>query len=535
MNTLLRKIILPLPLLLLLLPSAAVSWVLRGAMVVVLLLSIRNTASVRKDFSRSLAPLAAWFCYYLLAIGAAAFPNLRISDVQPQTIQYLSHLAIDNIIAYDFSRVLVEDISPLAYEVVPGWQFTDRGPLAGVLTALCFRILGLEEHSHWLGVSPGLYYLYQALLTYLNTSALFLVFLLSERYWGRWSAAATMLILGSSYFFFINSLFTWPKFYGAALLMLGVAVASEAIRKQSDAGRNLVGFLGGALLAAALLSHETASFALAAFFLALTLLAIPFVRIALFGGIELSLRTCCSIPLGWFLTYLPWILVKYSIGASENKLLYTHLLCSPDPDLKTAGFLTAVGGYLTQNGLSEILLTRWQNISYPLDFTHAGGTYRLLLDSPFQFLWSTSHLAFYQMIHSVGLPLLPLVLCALFTSRVKLREAGLLLLTGAGSLLVTGLLFACPLSTVNHTWGYVFFLVLCMLAAAGARQTFWTEVLFAFGVAWNVCMFVICWYFGQARFAALHVSGAYVIAQLLLFLGFLAILLFQLRESYDEV
>lgn len=98
-----------------------------------------------------------------------------------------------------------------------------------------------------------------------------------------------------------------------------------------------------------------------------------------------------------------------------------------------------------------------------------------------------------------------------------------------------GLLIACPLMTVNHTWAYPLFLLLTLAAGiSGARKGVGTSVLFVAAIISNICFSFVCFYFVQPEPETLRASAGFVFLQGTTLALFYFLLLSQyLRASHE--
>ena len=501
------------------LPTGLISWFFRALALAALLLCLgRGTLAGYIDRT-ALRGVFFTSIYYLIAVCASAYPSGRIADVRPDSLQQISHLAIDNLIPYNVSRYFVEEISAQQLEVVPDWQLTDRGPLAGIFSAVVLMILGMRDGGNWLSAAPGVFFVFECFSIYLNVLSLLAVWWVCNWYFDRRTAACAMLLMCSSYFYFVNIYFSWPKFFSAAFILPAIAMFQIAAS----------GTIIGLLFACALLAHESGVFVLLAFGFAVLIRAL----FSESGQYTAKLRLLGHAVFSGLLFYSPWLLYKWMSPKSGHHILYFNAFCFKDSstisDLDPVNVLRL---YLDQNSVAHILSVRAGNFFYPFNFFHAAGAYLEHWTSPFNLLSSVSHLVFYQFLYALGLP--AFVLLAAATCR---RSPGWSLLrlpaaSAIGSLAFAALALACPLSTVNHVWAYAAFLIAVIPAARAAVEGGVPGALvFGLAVATNLAFALFCFGFGVAGFTAQHVTPHYVLALsvLVLFFYFAA-----LREIYVD-
>ena len=447
---------------------------------------------------------AVFFLYSLLCVTFAAYPSGKIDNVSAAGIMSFTGLPIDNLISYNSSRYLIERIDPDSIEVVPNWRFTERGPLAGFLNAVVFSLLDLKETGSWLSPSPGLFFVYEALLVFLNALSLLAVWLLSCLYCGRATAVAAVLLLVSTHFLAVNVFFSWPKLYAAFFVLVAIAVWQRERR----------GALTGMLLAGALLTHESTIFCLIAFAvwsLAAAWLETRRAEILCAPGEERYRSFGALFPILAAFSGLmaPWALYKLFCAASSPRLLYLHLFCNKDQDADSLSFARAAARYFSQSSLVEILSVRLNNLLYPVNVFHPLDAVLAQWPHIYRMAASVAPLAFYQLVFALGAPAFLLFAAAWFRlkSDAALRQMIIFLAICGGALVPAALSFACPLSSWNHIWAYPAFLF-CSIPAARVAVTssLWAQIVFAFGVSTNFLIMVLNAYFSPPSSMILHAS-----------------------------
>ncbi|HQH28229.1 MAG TPA: hypothetical protein PLP17_12585, partial [Oligoflexia bacterium] len=363
---------------------------------------------VQKKYAALFQKDAAWFylvwlLYFVLTLAATAFPRGDFREITAHTSMMLANLPIDNHIPYNFARYIVEHIDPNKLEVVPTWRASDRGPLGGLAAALFFILLGEKEQLPWLLTSPGLYFVCQAVVSFLNLLSLLGVWVLAVELLDRTSARYAVILTGINYFYFLNIFFSWPKFLMAYFLLCALYLWQRL-------GLRL---WAGIFFAGAMLSHDSAAFCLAVSGLLLLYEAAKNAALAIKSGQTVFLhrsrefmRTLLPMGIGFAATMAPWVLYKRFYSPPSPRLLYLHLFCDKDTSTVKSSFCEALRAYLRDNSWNEIIGTRVYNLWYPFDPYPSLIRIRDLWQSPavllnhfhmpvfFQFTWGAGGAAF---------------------------------------------------------------------------------------------------------------------------------------------
>lgn len=453
--------------------------------------------------------------YLLLVLLTASFPLGDLRDSSAYTTMELTNLPIDALIPYNLSRLIVERIDPNLLEVVPTWRASDRGPLAGIFNAVLFVLLGVEEKSGWLLVSPGLYFIYQAAMAYLNLLSLLAVWLVGLEFFGRRQAVYAVISLTMTYFYFVNVLFSWPKLLMAYCLLTALAALPYGCW-----------VLGGILLAASQLSHDSSA-------LSLMILGAVFVLGFVAKTVRFKCQTITAFLPGFglgsvskllasFLVFmLPWHIFKTFYCPPSPRLLYLHLFCYKEFEVPETSFIEFASRYVWENGCYKLLSIRVGNLIFPFDVTHYFREYGLSFSEPLRMLNSLHSFVFFQVIGNVGLPMFVLVLFSMFC--VRERRAQILLhfflVVGFGTILTASAIEGCQYGTPSHHWVYPALLasalgVGCAVAALG-RLGF---IVFSLGMMSNLFFLVLFVHYHARLKPFIHAGGGYLLGQALLLL-----------------
>ncbi len=474
----------------------------------------------RRLLSRDVLPgILFIFAYYLLVVSVAAFPDGALESVSGEGVRLLTGMPLDNIIPFNFARYLVEDIPFDAFEVVPTWAATSRGPLAGSIVASVFLMLGASEKSAWLSTSPVVFFLFQCVMVYLNMLAFLAVCFLARSLFSSRVACWSMLALATSSFVFTNILFTWPKFFMTyyvlvvVLLVLGEGVLGEGKTKTQ-------GIYIGLMAAGAYLSHQLSVFYLFPILLfvfarSLWMLqravrsALPHPDVRLWHLRE-NLREIVYITGTLGVALLPWLLLKRTLPANSPRMQYLHLFCIWDDDVSGLSFMDALRRYLSENSFLDIAQAKLENFWYPFDVFHPGAHISDLFFEPYRFVSALASVSFFQFIFAIG-PIL-FVLAVLSYSTTTLRNTSVrpLLLLCLIALSIASLVFACGGNTLNHHWAYPA-IALTFIAAASLTDAYSVLPLFVFllGCAFNALVLILNLAYPDAGVLWLHASEDY--------------------------
>ncbi len=386
------------------------------------------------------------FLYYLFSLVSASFPDGTPLHVTPETIRAISGegLPLDNSIPYNFSRYVIERVDPNIVEIMPTWKMSDRGPLAGLLVAAILLMLGVKETAIWLGATPTNYFIYQALMSYLNILPALALWIIARRYSGSRSAMIALLICFTTSFFFVNVLYSWPKFFATYFLLAALLLLNEK--------RTFV--LSAVILAGGTLAHNIGSLY---FISCLCFVVGPRLIAALTWA---RFQNLLSFLAMYFVVLLPWKFFQWEVAPPSGRLVGLHLFCNSAVDLSQTSLQTAFADYLNNQTFSEFLATRVGNLLYPFKVHYLFSEGRGLFSNPIQFLSVYARVGFYQFVPALGILVFVLLLISLLSRRTRdtLQKERPFLIVGFGVLLLSALSFGCPTSTVNHVWAYSAFL-----------------------------------------------------------------------------
>lgn len=462
-----------------------------------------HRGTYRQDLSLEMAiGFTLIFLYAYLATVFVAFPDGNFKDISWDQTIHLSTLPVDSVIPYNVSRYIVERIDPNLLEVVPSWRMSDRGPLGGMSNAVIFLFLGLEESARWVTSSPGLYFAYSLVITSANLLSLLAVLFIGWEWFGRRGALCSTLILTTTYFYFLNTFFTWPKFFMAYYVLTALAIWLS--RKNW--------LLTGILFGGASLSHNSALFS----FLIFTTFALGGLGISLFKqqtSLPQALRNGGSFLGGYIVITSPWIIFKQLFSAPSPRLVYMHAFCIFDPDVDKLSFSDAFSRYLSNNSLNMIIETKMMNIIYPFN-----PSWLVEHMTPWRgvmyFLFNISHLVFFQLYLAVGVIFFIFSLMALYCSRKDKSFPLIVWSMGIclGAVVVLALASGCANNTVNHQWAYQAFLAIALAAGwvlSRGGVIVWS--LASIGIALNITLGVAYLWYRPTLKPFLHAGSSYTL------------------------
>ena len=310
-------------------------------------------------------------------------------------------------------------------------------------------------------------------------------------------------MLMTSYFYFVNALFSWPKLLSAYYILTALLLAEERTKRTN--------LLCGAFLALAPLSHDSALFSEIAYFALLTLYTLWHHRAFV------PLARSLALPLvGFVSTYLPWLLFKTLYTKPSSRLLYMHLFCDTREGIEGTPFREYLDAYLAKYTPLEIVGIKLQNIWYPFDVTALFDRIALYWHSPLTLINFIASDTFLRFLYSVGVPLAIIFLAALWRLRNAPGYRALLvyLAVGLTTLPFVAAISGCPNNTVNHIWAYPAFLAVAIAVGAMVARGGWcTHLLFAFGCALNSVVGVIYIHLHSHLRPFIHGSAGYFLTQ----------------------
>ncbi len=492
---------------------SVMAWVLRGVTLISLLYWILRGGFFRFFNRENVALFSLFFFYFLLTLSVSSFPDLNYRNVSADLTQRLLSLPVDNIIPYNFSRYILESISPSRIDIVHLWKASDRGPIGGLMNAASFLILGIQENQNWSEVSPGLYFIYQALLSYLNLFSFLAVWFVTAHVFGRKAASISLLILITGCFYFVNIIFSWPKFLMAYFVFVSVFMHLVKINP----------FVIGVMMGAAVLSHDAGIFYVAGLGL---LFCVEAIKNVLKNKLKIvSLKPLFLYVLGYVLINIPWSVFKKYYSAPSPRLLYLHLFCDTRVESSNVPLLEELKYYLANNTLMEILSTRLGNLYYPFDMSSAFYITEINLTVSEYIVTILNNLpgeSFHRFIWGFGFIPFLLIIYSLIKSR-KLEQSKKTILLTLFFTIFSALIFAsfisgCSGNTTNHHWAYPIFLAAAfavgsLFSIENKFNSIFVKFLLSFSVALNIFTSVLYIHYHSLIRPVLHGTVAYFIFQ----------------------
>lgn len=503
------------------LPNPAIAMILRVFIVAALFIWCRSSQAKHFFSKEMLTLLALTFCYLALTLAVSAFPDLNYLDVSPRLTMDLSSLPIDNMIPYNFARYVLNRIDPNSINVIDVWKASDRGPIAALSFAGIALALGLSDPGPWSSGAPGVFFIYQAFITFLNLFSLFAVWTLAREFATPRAAALSLLTLLTGSFYFVNVLFSWPKFLMAYFVL--TAIALQVLRASP--------VLTGTFAAAASLSHDSAAFCVAG--IGLLILCSCY---QLKGNLRARAMPLIHFVLGYALLTSPWSLYKKLYSPPSPRLIYFHLFCDTRESLNSTSFSEALQYYLAHNGINDILYTKIYNLFFPFD-----------ISAPFKFLDLPLSTYFVELFNNIpgetfqryiwGVsPFIFLVLLSIFGKRRKAEVAKQLLpfiWVTFGALFFVALLSGCLGNSASHVWAAPAILSTALCVGWVLADSGWLlSTLAACGIGLNLVATTIYIHYHSLIRPVLHGSPEYFLLQgALLLLSLLLILRLEKSQS----
>jgi hypothetical protein len=442
----------------------------------------RLESSVRRALCSAevLAPLALMFAVGLFYLTALYAVSLQIAPERQVMFRFpnLFVPAPDTILPLDFANKVYHGADPR--DLVPSttgplWRSSDRPPLQTGLVLVQRPLIA------WTSLPLGLSY--QALGTILQCSWVPAVWALCRKAGldGRRVALVFPWLIFSG-FFFLNSVYLWPKLLGGAIMAAAVVLLLLRDRTVPCSWRTAA--LAGTAAALAALAHSGVFFTLLALGL---LLLVP----ALFPGI----RALVAAGAACLFLLAPWGAYQRFYDPPGNRLAKMHLAGVETIDGRSVG--KALLDQYRRLSPGEVLENKWGNtvmligrpVVTPVDCSMTMLMCRWRKQEFFYVFKALGILNF-------GWVGLACALCGWLWSAgpVALRSVGAILVLGAVGLLVWVVLMFGPGTTLIHQGSYATMLLLFTgLAMAVATLPRWLwAVLFAahllsFALVWLPC------------------------------------------------
>jgi hypothetical protein len=282
-----------------------------------------------------------WLPGALLFLLLLAYLFLLYARDAPVNTRFTWALPIDNSIPLLFANLLDTDAWSHRQPFLGGeWQTSDRPPLQAALV-LATRPLAL-------GAPIDL--AYQVVATTCQLGWLPALYALGRQL--RLTRRQLMYVmLGCSYsgFFFLNTVYTWPKLLAGWLFIVALTLLMHATEREDDAGR--LAPLVGALLALSLLAHNGTAF---------SMLAFPVLWLTWRSSKVLRIRHLLNAAMVCLLLLSPWLAYQRFYDPPGNRLLKLHLAGLELVDSRSV--LEAVVDQYARLTPTEYLLGRWTNL-----------------------------------------------------------------------------------------------------------------------------------------------------------------------------
>jgi len=240
----------------------------------------------------------------------------------------------DNALQLRVTEQLAEG-KPLKKLEMGGWLSSDRPPLQSGIVLVqypFFQTMGLGEDA------------YQCISVLLQCCWVIAVYFVGRVY-GFPSATIGRIILLCAFsgFFFVNSVFVWPKLFAGALFLFGLVWLT--LGKSNP----LLGLLGGVAMALSFLSHGGAMFGI-----------LGFVACLPWMGKRLSLRILLLGGIVAVLMITPWLLYQKLYDPPGDRLLKWHLAGVIGIDGRS--FVQALWDSYSTVTWSHFWISKWANL-----------------------------------------------------------------------------------------------------------------------------------------------------------------------------
>lgn len=241
-----------------------------------------------------------FFCFYTTAFSGCRTSNHTETNMDNQNFCYIKDLPTDNSLAYKFSRNMHGN---QPRKTADDWSVVDRPPIqvGSALSVAQFNNDPNESYDT---------YLYVSILLQLSwIGALFGLLVLTGLDMRK--IMVILLLVGTSGFIFINSVFVWPKLYAASLVLLGLSMLFSASKAKRDR------FLPVAILAltTSLLVHSGVVFTIVG---ALPVIFFDVFRPANRSELKKVLKYGLVGALVSCILLTPWLVYKNSFGNADR-------------------------------------------------------------------------------------------------------------------------------------------------------------------------------------------------------------------------
>jgi hypothetical protein len=256
-----------------------------------------------------------------------------IPEVQAQNRVVPWHLPSDNLLPYIFAEKLYQH-EPVRPSLVDGWQGSDRPPLQTGAALMQFPVWFLPKTLH-----------YHLLATFLQALWVPAIWVFLRRAGLRLGAILAVLAFCTfSGFFFIHTIYVWPKLLASALALLGLAFSPLAAREKYSP---LDGMLLGAGVALGALAHTGV---LLTMFGCAVLFLLPQCRP--------SRRTLLVASAAFLLLWAPWMAYQKLYDPPGDALVKLHIAGQVNPN---RGFVELLRDSYSRLPLSKIIHYKLEN------------------------------------------------------------------------------------------------------------------------------------------------------------------------------
>lgn len=185
------------------------------------------------------------------------------------------------------------------------WRTSDRPPLQAAITLAAFAV---HRGDHFA--------FYRCVATICQMGWVGTLYALGRAIGlRRRHRQVALLLAGSSVFFYLNSIYTWPKLLSAWLCLVGILLVLHVVRERGRASEWILP-MAAASLALGLLAHAGVGF---------SVLALPWLAVCWRLWRVVSVRSVIVAAMVTIVLLSPWIAYQRFYDPPGNRLIKMHL------------------------------------------------------------------------------------------------------------------------------------------------------------------------------------------------------------------
>jgi hypothetical protein len=257
-----------------------------------------------------------------------------VSEVQAQDRVVPWHLPGDNGLPYIFAEKIYQG-EPVRPFLVVGWQSSDRPPLQTGAVLMQFPVWPLAKTLHYGLLATFLQALWApALWVFLKRAGV-----------GLGTILGVLSFCAFSEFFFVNTIYVWPKLLAAALALVGLAFSPLAGREPQRLPDAL---LLGSGIALGALSHT-----------GVLLTILGWMALSILRSFRLPWRTLLPATITFAVLWAPWEVYQKVYDPPGDTLMRMHLAGKLDP---SRSFLQTLSESYSKLPVHEIVHNKVENL-----------------------------------------------------------------------------------------------------------------------------------------------------------------------------